>query len=436
MNDLKTQLEELSERGTHAGAEELRHRVMLDLAGGRLAARSAVSGWAVAVAVAVAAVLLIGIPLIVLGRTTESGTAHPATTTAPTEASLSESLSTAAPESDLTGPVTGAAINPWRTTEVTEPWARDVVDVAVLPEGGFAVTSRYGGGVFWSRDGMSWQDANPQGLASLPVWPDDDNLRVITALPGRVAVLDRRAPAVWLGDLATGQWESIAFDWEDTALIPDWMVITSSKDKILVAGRHAVSSELAGRTLVWLIDPETGRVDRSPLPGEFGDPTRARNWNHHGLEATWFGDRWVLAAGDTTAVSVDGLTWATNRDEDGLASGDRGIVSLTAGSDGLMATSCEWAHRSWFSEDGFEWTETAAVPAGHYGAYSDTLGFVVAGERVFTSADGRAWEWTVGPQLDHAIIDTAASGNNVFILTKTHTTAAIPYVMTLDQDGS
>lgn len=364
----------------------------------------------------------------------------PTTRAAPAPATTSDTGSfepptTATPESEREGPATGESANPWTTTEITEPWARDVVDVAVLPEGGFAVASRYAGGVFWSRDGVSWQDANPSGLASLPVWPDDDYLRVITALPGRVAVLDTREPAVWLGDLATAEWASIVLDWEDTVPFSE-MIITSSNEEILVAGRYGDGDELGGGTLVWLIHPETGRVDRGTLPPGFAESRSAGMWNHHGLEATWFEDRWVLAAGDSTAVSEDGMTWTANRDEDGLASGNRGIASLIAGSDGLMATSCEWSHRAWFSEDGLEWTETHAVPAHHYGAaYSGTLGFVVVRDRVFTSADGRAWDSTPGPHLDDTIIDTAASGNSVFILTKTHSIAAVPYVMILDQTG-
>ena len=435
MTDLKTRLAELSERGTHAGAEELRQRVMLDLAGAGNPARPATPGWAIALAGAAIAVILIGAPLIMLRRTAESEPAGPITTAPATPTTVA--TTPAAAESDSRGLVSGEAVNPWKTTEVTEPWACDVVDVAALPEGGFAVATRYEGGVFWSGDGDSWQDANPDGLASLPVWPDDDNLRVITALPGRVAVLDSRAPVVWLGDLITGQWQPVTLDWENTVPFFDRMVITSSHEEILVAGRYGDNDELAGHTLVWLIDPNTGQVDRVALPPEFAKSTSADTWSRNGLEAARFGNRWVLAAGDSTAVSLDGLTWAINHDEDGLASGDRGVASLTAGSNGLIATTCEWAHRSWLSKDGLEWTEAPAVPAHHYGfAYSDTLGFVVVSERVFTSADGRAWEWTLGPQLEDNIIDTAASGDNVFILTKTHSVAAVPYIMTLDQTGN
>ena len=66
MNDLKARLTELAERGTHVGAEELRQRVMLDLAGRRVPGRSCARGWAIAMAAAVIAVILIGTPLILL----------------------------------------------------------------------------------------------------------------------------------------------------------------------------------------------------------------------------------------------------------------------------------------------------------------------------------------------------------------------------------
>ncbi|MDJ0925771.1 MAG: hypothetical protein QNJ77_14540 [Acidimicrobiia bacterium] len=342
-----------------------------------------------------------------------------------------EVATAAAPESEPNRLVTGEAVNPWRTTEITEPWARDVVDVAVLPEGGFAVASRYGGGVFWSPDGESWRDANPNGLASLPAWPDDDDLRVIAALPGRLALLDSSQPAVWLGDLATGEWDVIEPNWEDTDPSDVRMVIASNEEQILVAGRYWDSDNRTVGVVTWLIDPDTGRVDHGALP--LGFAASAGTWNGNGLEAVWFGDRWVIAAGNSTAVSDDGLNWATNRDGDGLASSDRFVASLTASSSGLMASSCEWAHHAWFSEDGLTWTEKPAVPAGHYGfAYSNSLGFVVVSERVFTSPDGRAWKWTLGPQLDDNIIDLAASGSSVFVLTKTQSVAAIPYVMTLE----
>ena len=64
MNDLGTRLTELSERGEHLGAEELRQRVMLELAHDGVRARYAVPGWVVALAVALIAVVVIGTPLI------------------------------------------------------------------------------------------------------------------------------------------------------------------------------------------------------------------------------------------------------------------------------------------------------------------------------------------------------------------------------------
>ena len=62
MNDLAARLTELSERGTHLGAEGLRQRVILDLAG--VPARSPARNWGGAVVAAAVTIVLIAGPLI------------------------------------------------------------------------------------------------------------------------------------------------------------------------------------------------------------------------------------------------------------------------------------------------------------------------------------------------------------------------------------
>ena len=153
-----------------------------------------------------------------------------------------------------------------------------------------------------------------------------------------------------------------------------------------------------------------------------------------GLEAAWFGDRWVLAAGNSSAVSLDGVRWSAGQDGAGLTAEERYVTSLTAGPDSIMATTCGgWGpHDAWYSEDGLEWNMVSSLPGPHSGyAYSDELGFVVVsegGERVLMSPDGREWTWTterlplLGP--DGGISGLAVSGTSVFVL------ADQPFVLT------
>jgi hypothetical protein len=142
---------------------------------------------------------------------------------------------------------------------------------------------------------------------------------------------------------------------------------------------------------------------------------------HLGLAAVWFHDRWVIAMGNVTMVSRDGITWTIGWDPapvveyiigwdpDGLAAKESVVTSLVAGPDGLITTTCGgWGpHFTFYSEEGLEWTRVPdheqfheQVQAPHSGATcTDALGFVIVyadGDddslgRVDFSQDGRVW---------------------------------------------
>ncbi len=315
----------------------------------------------------------------------------------------------------------------WQKTEITEPWARSILDLTALPGGGFAVVASQGGNVLWSRDGVSWQEADPDGVTLLPGWRAAYDERIISALPGRVVVLNRelaRDPVVRIGDLSTGEWRAYALDLDGVVDIDEYEVaIASNKREVLVVAKAYLGEtweENDPGYLAWRIDPDAHEVQQGMLPAGFGEPSEAMGGP--GLEVEWFGDRWVAAAGDTSATSRDGSTWTMEVDSNRAGVEAHWVTSLTAGSDALIATTCGgWGpHFVWYSEDGLEWTKLPeSLPAPHEGyAYSDSLGFVLAEDgRVLMSNDGRTWEWTVGPSWGDDGADIAASGNRLLLRT-------------------
>ena len=68
MSDLKTSLQRLAERGTPIGSEQLRQRVAMDLAESPAGTSArTMPGWAIAVAVAAAVLVVLGITSVLLG---------------------------------------------------------------------------------------------------------------------------------------------------------------------------------------------------------------------------------------------------------------------------------------------------------------------------------------------------------------------------------
>ncbi len=351
--------------------------------------------------------------------------AAPADSPTPTAPSAAGPVAPTAAGSSPTAPplVTGESINPWQKTEIDAGWARGrgVLDLTSLPDGGFAATVARGRGILWSRDGISWQETDLDAEMGQP--GEEDSL---TALPGRVAVLRNEAtgPVVWVGDLATGAWDAIPLgapglaDQFATSAIAandrEVLVVAESED---YAGRGETASTTDHR-VAYLIDPEKGVVRRQTLTLPSSERDR---FGPDELAAVWFADRWVVAAGNVTAVSHDGLVWSSAPDANGLAAENRYVTSLTAGRDRVVATTCGgWGpHLVWYSEDGLEWVQAPSdVPGPHSGtAYSDELGFAVVVEgRVFTSDDGETWHWTQGPGWDLELHDIAASGYSVFVV--------------------
>lgn len=421
MYDVKTQLWNFLEETAEVTLDEILSAAMQEADTDRLRPQpvSPRRGLFVAVGTAAAVLLMVGIigSVVLDSRSTVSDTVAPWDTLTAT----SEAGSSATPPRLVAG---DAGIS-WRKTEIAALAAVEIDDLTSLPGGGFAVVTREGGGVLWSRDGTSWQEADPDGVSSSSGWRAAYDSRMISALPGRVVVLNRatmRNPVVWVGDLASGAWESYPVDTEGLDFISDEEVaIATSGHEVLVVAKAGV-----GR-VVWVMDPDTGRQDRSILPPEFSQSDRG-GWGS--LEAEWFRDRWVLAVGDTTAVSEDGLVWTTKRDEGRVAADATSVTSLTAGRDGLIATTCggRGPHLVWHSSDGLEWVEVPFLPGPHGGyGYSDELGFVLAEDgRVLSSSDGHTWQWTLGPSWQDNGGDIAASGNSVLFV------ADAPFLLTTE----
>lgn len=308
----------------------------------------------------------------------------------------------------------------WSESLLLDPWASAIVDVASLPNGGFVVAVAEGGSVLWSRDGVDWTEADPDGQVSASFAFD-----LMSALPGdRVAVLTGSGTdaQVWIGDLETRTWESIHLDTAGMEVGIERMAIASNDREVLVVGELPSPTDNKGAdSVVWTIEPTTGEVTRRTVHGDF-TPAPDGGIQTESRSAVWFEDRWVIAMGNTTAVSSDGEDWAFGLDEVALASYQNAVTSLTVGSPGVLATTCGgWGpHEVWLSEDGLEWVKAPRlVPGPHSGsAYSDALGFVIADTergRLWQSLDGRTWSYTAGIFGDYAIHDVAVSDERVFV---------------------
>jgi hypothetical protein len=329
-----------------------------------------------------------------------------------------------------------------------------------LPGGGFVVAVNHSeASVLWSPDGIDWVEADPQGQVTAAV-PGDrfpQQPQVMSVSGDRVFILDEANLQVWVGDLAAKAWEPVHLDTAGLTGSIEAAAIASNDHEVLVVAKwapigaqDAIGAEyfdLVG-CVVWLIDPETGGVNRQIVPlDSFADFEMDSTLTHLGLAAVWFHDRWVIAMGNVTAVSRDGITWTLGWDPDGLAAEGSFVAALVAGSDGLITTTCGgWGpHFTFYSEDGLEWTRVPdhvehrprgggargevleQAQGGHTGAaYSDDLGFVMVfadsgGDddnlgRMDYSQDGRSWS-----SIDVAVIDNndvsnlAASGTSIFV---------------------
>jgi hypothetical protein len=337
----------------------------------------------------------------------------------------------------------GDAVTSWQVTKLVEPWVHSIVDVASLPGGGFVVAVDHSdASVLWSPDGTDWVEADPQRhvSAEIPGGLQVQGIRwgqqpqVISVSGERVFILDETILQVWVGDLAAKAWEPVRLDTAGLSGSIEAAAIASNDREVLVVAKWTPTGvPLEGPFdqtdyVVWLVDQDTGGVERQIVPWEFTDV-------HIGLAAVWFQDRWVIATGDATVVSRDGITWTIGQKGGDPSDPEGGIVtSLVAGPDGLITTVCQMHHFTFYSEDGLEWTrvpENEQFPeqaaAGHEGAaYSDELGFVMVFAegghdddplpRLDYSQDGRNWSsMEVGLGVNHDVFNLAASGTSIFI---------------------
>lgn len=363
--------------------------------------------WAVAGLAAIATLVLIGAATLLLRSDDARVSDEPASSTTVLET----------PTSVVETPTTLAAVPPptvafddtgrWQATQLSEPWTGDVIDVASLPNGGFVVANTTG--VLWSPDGIEWIDADPQRQVTAAT-PRSAETRghvpaVISAMGGRVVVLDGIDPGLWVGDLQAGAWESIRFDTADLAGQVEPFAVASNDTEVIVLAEHRPEAtsqrqeplfRSAGRGyLVWAVNPQTGELERHPLSFTWENPdgeVRLVEEFSPGAVA-WVNDRWVVVLANTVLVSGDGATWTQEPLEDTF-NAHLWVTSLAASPIGVVATS-ESKHHVWFSEDGLKW-ENTGTEAPHLAepAYADGLGFlIVDGEthQVSASHDGRTW---------------------------------------------
>jgi hypothetical protein len=350
----------------------------------------------------------------------------------------------------------------WKWIPIDEPWASSVVDVAPLAGGGFVVAATDEWSVLWSSDGIEWRDADPQRQVTvqrLVRFPSDrSHVQAVTAVGDRVAMLDSTLLGIKIGDLETGAWEAIEFDTSDLVGEVGVLAVAANETHVLVIGYldaygsaqkeacaeydpdgtpHIMpglpSTLPESRYLAWMVDPQSGHVQRHSYEAAHQDTPPAQwmasQWAGARLcgrtyaSVAWFEDHWVLNLGEVWAVSPDGQAW-TPLDFDEVAPV---LVSLTPGANSLLAVS-DWMGEAlreelegnpWaevgpavdWSDTGSEWTRI--TPPLLDAAYSESLGYVGTGDgpELYTSEDGRTWHATrcIGPEVG----DLVASGDRV-----------------------
>lgn len=334
--------------------------------------------------------------------------------------------SAAAVDRDLIAVVAG-----WQ--RITDPWLADA-SIDPLPGGGFIAASDTvhvdGSAVMWSPDGLNWLDGDPRRLVPRA-------RRDWTVVGDQVIVLagGDDAPALWIGDPRTGEWEPmLELDTSglEPELVPGSIRMAAGRDALLVSGVTPIEAASSGGGIakigsfvVWLVDPELEGATRTRFLVE--PPIDQRGWGveWEGDWYTWFDGRWHVMLsrvlvdwswGETSLwSSPDGTTWI----EEDLPAGWRTPVlnAMTVGSSGAVTCAAidgdERATGTWFSSNGVDWRLLGRENFCR-GAYSDQLGFVFDGGPGFyrLSPDGTQLDvWTSPFPFD--VVE--ASGNNLIV---------------------
>ena len=134
----------------------------------------------VALAAAIAALVLIGGPLLLLTSATQEERVADTTTV---------------PE-------------PQALTQVDPPWGETISAVTLVGDGGIVAIASNPDRVFWSPDGVEWFDADPERQVTPPyAWTAQSQFddRMIVSANGQVAVRNTADNGVWIAAPDTGQ---------------------------------------------------------------------------------------------------------------------------------------------------------------------------------------------------------------------------------------
>ena len=139
----------------------------------------------VALAAAVAALVLIGGPLLLLASMGQDDPVADTSTTVP-------------------GPQALAPVDP--------PWSETISTVTLVGDGGVVAIASNPDRVFWSPDGVEWFDADPDRQVRPPSASTVQSQfedRMIVSANGRVAVRNAANNGVWIAAPNTGQWRFV-----------------------------------------------------------------------------------------------------------------------------------------------------------------------------------------------------------------------------------
>ena len=267
MNDLRTRLTELSERGTERGVDELRDRVLLDLA--RRSGRARLPGWAVAVAAAVIALVVIGTASILFGGV--DGSIAPS---GPIDGS---------PPSTVTSPP--STVMESEESQSGTIFADGPIGYGIGPEPDGRVTATTSGGVMWAWDefgGQIWRHTG-DGWAALPIAP---------------------APVIWVEYGGGTVWAALEIGFAD-------QLYRLEGDEWIRPGVMRTSVHFAVDAVSGVVWTSTGaqlmRWDDDGRPSDVGAPV----FVEEDFSWSYVGDIAVTSEGTVWAGGFNGYMWQT-----------------------------------------------------------------------------------------------------------------------------